>query len=610
MSVGETEFPHTQLRPLDINIDGGVLRSQRHNDIFFSNEDGLQESCYVFLEGTRLEQALLSSEHIVIAETGFGTGLNLAATMQLVERLGVKTHIDYISFEACPLTEDLIEKAHAPFTSVKAYSEAIRSVLPPRWPGTHYRSLLKGQIDLHLHYGLAEILMKRQAFSADIWFLDGFTPAKNADLWSADLCMQIARLSAADARLATFTVAANVRNHLAAAGFMLEKRAGFGRKRDMLTGTIPKQNRSKPESPQKVAIIGGGIAGASLCAGLHHLSIEHVLIDEAPVLASGASGNPLGLQIPRLRVVDHAMSRLSLSAFSTVLELSDAAGALLSKGVVALDMPDREATRHEKLVKQGWPSDLVCRLSSSATKTVAGMDLGMGGMHYPLAQVISPPKLVAHLAENSHVICGAKINQIQRTEKSGWTVTLSDGQYIEADHLVLAAGAGLPALLTQLNLPDLPLQVTSGQLTYFPQDNPMSELKTALNYGGYMAQDSEGRYVAGASFDRSASIGQSDEAHDHNLKLMPKLLAQKMSEKGLDGRVSLRLATTDRWPLMGTYAPGISILSALSALGLTLAPLLGHVLARQLAGKPAIIDTDTLSILDPLRFAKRAAKRS
>ena len=91
---------------------------------------------------------------------------------------------------------------------------------------------------------------------------------------------------------------------------------------------------------------------------------------------------------------------------------------------------------------------------------------------------------------------------------------------------------------------------------------------------------------------------------------MPPALAEIAAQTGLEGRVSRRLATTDRWPLLGVYAPGVSILSALSALGLTLAPLLGQVLARQLAGMPPAIDSETLAILAPDRFAKRAAKRS
>ena len=609
MSQDEIKAAHPTLRPLDISVENGVLRSRQYDDIFFSNEDGLKESVYVFLEGTELSQKLLSSNHITIAETGFGTGLNLTAVMQLVDRLGVKTKIDYISFENCPLTDELIEIAHQKFQAIKPYSTELRKNLPPRWPGAHFRHLSNGQINLHLHYGTAENLMPKLDFQADIWFLDGFSPAKNTDLWSSDLCKEIARLSAPDARIATFTVAAHVRKGLEEAGFVLEKRPGFGRKRDMLTASLSQTSRPNNSIPQNIVVIGGGIAGASIAAGLYQAGFNHVLIDEAPELATAASGNPLGLQIPRLRVVDQPMSRLSLSAFSTAMDVVEDADALISKGVIALDMPEREAVRHRKLSAQGWPTDLLQYVSPDETSKMLGMELEMGAMFYPTAQVISPAKLTRHLAKNSMQILGHAIKKVQKIDEGSWHIYLSNGQKIEADHIILAAGAGLPKLLKIFDLPELPLQVTSGQLTYFPSDSSQAAPNFALNYGGYVALDADGKLVAGASFDRSGSMSLSDDAHNHNLGLMPPALANKLSKGSIDGRVSQRLATTDRWPLMGHYAHGISVISALSALGLTFAPLLGQIHAQKLAHRPFIVDREILSVLDPMRFAKRAAKR-
>ena len=598
---------HANLRPLAISVDDGVLRSTLHGDIFFSNEDGLAESQYVFLDGTDIETQLLQNDHLVIAETGFGTGLNLAALMHLIDRLGVKTKIDYISFEACPLTPELIEIAHRPFPDIHSYSQEICSQLPPRWPGAHFRSLRDGQLQLHLHYGEAEFLMPRLDFEANIWFLDGFSPSKNADLWSPKICHEIARLSASDAKLATFTVAASVRDGLNEAGFALEKRPGFGRKRDMLVARLQGSVATKPKPVQKVAILGGGIAGAAIAAGLRQIGIEHILIDKQGTLASAASGNPVGLQSPRLRVEDHPISRLSISAFSSASVAADKAGAVISKGTIALDMPAREGERHEKLAKQGWPANLLQALNPEELEALAGVPLGVGGLYYPQAQTISPVALTHALAEGSAMITGKGTPSISK-ETEGWFIQFDDGQTLLASHLVLAAGSDLTDILQQLGCPALPLQVTSGQLSYFPEDNHMSGLKMALHYGGYIAADAANRFIAGASFDRTASMELSEEAHAHNIGLMPEPLAKVASRTGLNGRVSRRLATSDRWPLCGNYASDLSIISALGARGLTLAPLLGEVLARQIAGRPAGLDREILDMIDPKRFQKRLAK--
>ena len=608
---------HARLRPLDIVETDGILRSSRHDDVYFSVENGLAETNHVFLDGTGLAARLEDEAPLVIAETGFGTGLNLAAVMALVAETGSRTPIDYISFEACPLTRELIAKAHAPFPEIKSYSTQIQNILPPRWPGAHFRSLMAGQIQLHLHYGEAEQLMPRLDFAADIWFLDGFSPVKNTDLWNADICKQIARLTAPSGRLATFSVASIVREGLKASGFEIEKRPGFGRKRDMLTAhmpikdvdSLPATSQTRLSVPSKVAIIGGGIAGAAVAAGLQKLGIDHVIIERRSALARAASGNPLGLQSPKLRVEDHPISRLSVSAFSTAHTEAASKGAVISTGIIALDMPEREAQRHQRLAMQGWPDDLLHYLDADDVADKAGLQLGQGGLYFPHAHVIDPAVLTRGLAADSPQILNAEIEEISGSADEGWQLSLAGGEVIRADHLVLATGSDLPDYLDRLELPPLPLQITSGQLSILPEDNQMGGLAMALQYGGYIAADKAGHFIAGASFDRSANLEITQAAHTHNTALMPPALALYMPSDGLRGRVSCRLATSDRWPLSGQYAPGISILSALGARGLTLAPLLGEVLARQLAGRPMGLDREIIEIIDPLRFARRQAKR-
>ena len=145
------------------------------------------------------------------------------AVLALRDKVNQDCQIDFVSFEACPLTAEIIEKAHRPFPEIAQYSQILKRQLPPRWHGYHKVNLEPGRTHLHLYYGDAFAHIIELDFQADIWFLDGFNPKQNTDLWHDDIMAEIARCSHEGARLATFTVAASVRNALRNAGFELQK---------------------------------------------------------------------------------------------------------------------------------------------------------------------------------------------------------------------------------------------------------------------------------------------------------------------------------------------------------------------------------------------------
>ena len=232
--------PLPQLPPVAVSFDDGILRATEFGDVYFSAEDGLAESRHVFLRGNGLPDRLMDNPSLVIAETGFGTGLNLLALCAAIQASASSCQIDYISFEAAPLEAADAARAHTAFPELAGLSEELTGQWPRRWHGVHRLSLLGGQVRVQLHYGQAEESLPRLSFAADMWFLDGFSPAKNPQLWSQQLCSEIGRLSKKGATLATFTVARQVRTHLTEAGFILEKAPGFGSKRDMLKGLYNK----------------------------------------------------------------------------------------------------------------------------------------------------------------------------------------------------------------------------------------------------------------------------------------------------------------------------------------------------------------------------------
>jgi len=581
----------------------GVLRADDFDDLYFDALDGLAESQYVFIKGTQLPDKLRSSSHLTIAETGFGTGLNFLAVLDLLSAFP-HHQIDYISYELRPLSHEIMAASHAAFPTLASYSAALLANLPPRWPGLHLRHFNNGQVRLHLYYGAAETLLAESAFQADIWFLDGFAPAKNPQIWSPTVLNHIGRLTRAGGHLASFTAAGTVRGGLSAAGFNIQKQPGFGRKRDMITG-VKAGSAAVPTKPRTVGIIGGGIAGASVAAGLRHRAIDATILDAGPGLATAASGNRLALQTPRLTVDHNDASQLSAACLAFAAHCSDQAGATCADKVISLDWPDREAARQAKFRGQFWPDDLLRAVDVDTAAQDAGIPLPTAGVVYDFGRVIAPVRLCQHLAGSTPLIVDAKISDIIRNDH-GLMLTTEDGRQFSFDQIVVATGAGLPETLRQLAIAGVRVDITAGQVSHIPQQPALNALKAGLSFGGYLTPCHDGFHELGATFDRSGQAIGDDHAFCHNRDLLPPALKEILLH--LDsclGRNSQRASTPDRNPVMGQLAADVYVLGAVGARGFTMAPLLGEYLAAQIALMPNCLNQTIQAALDPFRFRLR-----
>jgi len=593
----------------------GVLRADDFDDLYFSTDDGLGEARHVFLDGNDLAGRIAAAPQFTIAETGFGTGLNFLAVMALLESNAPKRNqldcqIDYISFESRPLPAVVMAQSHQAFPDLARHSDELIAALPPQWPGLHRRDFLQGRLRLHLIYGDANDAMAKADFVADAWFLDGFTPAKNPQLWNQDLLTAIGRLTRAGGSFATFTVASVVRQRLAEAGFELEKRPGFGRKRDMLIG----RKRTGILTPQPaaqnrdIAIIGGGIAGASVAAGLVARGITPHIIDARDRLAGGASGNRLALQSPRLSVDHNVASRMSVDCLSFAAGCSDAALAVVADRVISLDWPDREAVRQAKFRTQFWPDDLMQFVDAKTISSEAGIDIPLGGVVHHWGRVIDPICLTKHLAKGAETHFGFSVVGMRRDDGK-YHLIADDGRQLICDQLVVAAGADLAVLHQMLAIQGIAIDVTSGQVSHVPETVALAGLRAGISFGGYLTPAQDGFHELGATFDREGNIEILASAHLHNKQLLPHGLGDSLPDPASYGaRVSRRASSADRNPVCGKINDDLFILGALGARGLTLAPLLGDMLAAEILGMPVTLTRDIRRVLDPCRFRLRASR--
>lgn len=211
------------------------------NDIYFSTEDGLQETEYVFIEHNQLKQRFVQPglNHFIIIETGFGTGLNfLAVCAQWLALAPVEAKLHYVSIEKYPLKLADLQRAMQLQPQFNLVSSELISKYAGLESGPNQFNLASSRIRIDLRIGDIATQLPQINNMADAWLLDGFAPAKNADMWSGKVFEHIARLSRINTTFATFTSAGAVRRGLSGVGFKVQKHAGFGKKREMLSGTF------------------------------------------------------------------------------------------------------------------------------------------------------------------------------------------------------------------------------------------------------------------------------------------------------------------------------------------------------------------------------------
>jgi tRNA U34 5-methylaminomethyl-2-thiouridine-forming methyltransferase MnmC len=206
--------------------DGDVPVSTRFDDPYFSLEDGLAETRHVFLAGNDLPARFRDGFHI--AELGFGTGLNLLAALDAWRAAGIAGRLVYTSFEAFPMAAPDMRRAQGRFADLAALAAG----LAPHWRGGAQRITLD-DLDFTLVTGDARETLSPWPHEADAWFLDGFSPAKNPEMWQPALMAEVARHTAKGGTAATYTAAGFVRRGLEAAGFSVSRVKGYGRKRHM-----------------------------------------------------------------------------------------------------------------------------------------------------------------------------------------------------------------------------------------------------------------------------------------------------------------------------------------------------------------------------------------
>ncbi|MFN7113708.1 MAG: bifunctional tRNA (5-methylaminomethyl-2-thiouridine)(34)-methyltransferase MnmD/FAD-dependent 5-carboxymethylaminomethyl-2-thiouridine(34) oxidoreductase MnmC [Alphaproteobacteria bacterium] len=609
--------------------ENGDLESLDYGDVYFQRGAGFAESDYVFLRHSNLAArfSTLGAESFHIGELGFGTGMNFLLSAALfLATAPHDAHLVYVSIEKHPIPPEMLAQIYAQWPQHADICAQIKAQYPPLIEGFHTLLLADGRIRLMLCFGDVADMLPQIDGDFDAWFMDGFSPAKNPDMWHEDLFPAIAARTKPQGTLATFSVAGHMRRAFKALGFDVRKVKGFGIKWSMTTAQ--KSGAAKTPAPRRhIAVLGGGIAGCSAAYALARRGHRVTLIDRQKSVAQETSGNPVGIVYPKITIDPSPAGKLYAHGFCYTRMLCSALPlpSWTACGVTHIDKDAEEAERHRRQVDNNSlpPEYAVCE---------------EGQLHLPMAGYLCPPDFCAALGKHP-LIETVFAHTGAALEKDGvsWRVLDADQKLIcLADDVVIALGN------QSKDLPQtswLPLQSLRGQISCIRPTAASAALDTVICHEGYISPPIKGIQYIGATFQKepAAEAALRPEDNVENLEKLARHLPQLnvTAADVIGARAGYRAATPDKLPAAGRAPDAPAVCTAFADLrfnaaaddrplplidsvyistgfgahGMTTAPLCGEMIAAMISDEPLPVPRDLAAALAPVRFLLRDLRR-
>src|SRR5574340_321038 len=598
--------------PASLEFRDGVPYSAAYGDIYHSADGGAGQAQHVFLQGCGLPERWAGHASFAVLETGFGTGLNFLTTWGAWRddpQRPMRLH--FLSVEKHPFRTDDLARLHAQWPQFAALSAELLANWPVLTPGFHRIALDGGRVQLTLMLGDAADCLPQVEVAVNAFYLDGFAPHVNADLWQGRLFGELARLAKPGATAATYTVAAAVRQGLTQAGFVCEKRTGYGRKRHCLSARLAGESTpGEPARPRHVAVIGAGVAGAATAHALTERGIEVTVLERAEAIAQGASGNPVGVFRPLVSRDDSRATRLTRAAFLHDLRAwARLPGVEWSRcGVLQLTKDAAAAAKQQQaLAAIAPPQEFARWVELDEARELANWPVAAPGAFYPTAGWVVPATLcrawLGHPMIHLRTACAvARLNEVS----AGWQLLDEAGAVlVEVDAVVLANARDASSLV-----PDQawPLHTVRGQITQLAPGS-LPEISRVIAREGYVVQGIE-RPLVGATYehddDDTAPRATSDLANLARLETILPGASEHFPPDAVAGRASLRATLPDRLPLVGAadVHPGLYVAAGYASRGVVWAGLLGEALADLMTGAPLPLESDLMQAIAPARFRR------
>ena len=598
--------------------------SKQFGDVYFSKDNGLLETRHVFLNGNDLTERLSQLhdyQYFCVGETGFGTGLNILTLWQLWQqvRLDNHSHLHVVSVEKFPLNKADLIRALNVWTELKPLAEKLIQQYPLPIAGCHRLSFPEERFSIDLWLGDAQDIFptipKTQTVNA--WFLDGFAPSCNPDMWQANVLDHMVRLSDFGTTFASFSVAGVLKRGLKQHGIQISRPRGFGHKREMLKAiwldtsqtetqsqdsetTIAAPPKSETSKQRKIAIIGAGIAGLSSAWAFAQRGHQVTIYEQNEPL-SGASGNPLALLNPKLCPIEQAHEHLMTLSWQHALNFYPQFKAFRSIQVQQIAL--KNADELSGLVEQ-YPENVL----TANTTLECFPETEFPSLTLHQAGAVSPHQLRDEILQHANIrIEKVKISRLESTDSQ---VTLWQDQQIIAitDHAIVCCAKQSAELFENYPV----LKPIRGQVSWVENSQRPLALDQAYSYGGYCMQLDTAQLILGASFYPNrddAEVLTEDHVHNYELihSVFPNYAQGLPSVDTWQGRASVRAQSLDYFPLVGKIQNlgQIYTFAGLGSKGFLFAPLCSEILAALILGELCPVPQSLLDKLNPQRFEKK-----
>ncbi len=639
----------------------GQPYSSLFDDIYYSSDEnesvsGESEFKHVFFKNNGLPERWDSGKDFVIAELGFGSGLNCVLTirewLKHCEVSNSNKTLHYIAIEKHPLSAETITELMSRYPELRGYSDELVENYPPAVEATHRRSLFDNRVVIHFKFMDVADALDDDGLEVDAWYLDGFSPAKNPAMWSEKLFALIVSNSRNGATCSTYTAAGFVKRNMQKAGLKTDKVKGFGKKREMLvarladavTGnkeTQPFRYRDKPwfQRPARLdvsirtaTIIGAGIAGLSLAYSLVQRGWSVTVVDKHGGLAKGASSNPAPIVYPRLSVNNDIDMMFYTSSYCHALhvlnKLQKTSKQQFWFGGGLLQSVDEK--RLNKILDEfHFNEDYISKTGVTPDGEVT--------VDYVTAGVVLPAILCDVLKDECAAnlkIIKADIDEVRLCGKK-WCC-FSDAESILDDEVLIVANG---TEINELGLPlEFPVEAVRGQVAVLSENQASSQIKKTRNAAVHITPAIDGKHYLGATYDRGSNITTATQEDSKVLlQSLNNIYPEMFSDDDCcDAWVGFRTISKDRVPIVGAipdvsfydeeyadirhgsntriyrgaaYLDGLYISAAHGSRGFTSSFLSAEIVASLIDGTPMPVSKRVLDYLSPSRFVVNDLKR-
>lgn len=600
--------------------EDGRIFAPDFGDVYATTAGAWGQADAVFIAGCELPDRWQQSACLRLLETGFGLGVNFLSAWASLKASRGQARLDYVSIEKHPFTrEDLSQALSLSLDSVPAQqsaplrrlAERLVSQWPPLLAGFHTLELDE-HVTLTLVFADIDDALARLAGRFDAFFLDGFAPDRNPAMWSPQVMNSLATLAAPGARLSSWCVAGAVRRALAAAGFNVSKRPGYGGKRDCLSAQWPAEGAAGQPVPAastvataavpatSAIVIGAGIAGASVARQLARRGLD-VLVLERDRPAEGGSGNPVAVVRPEPGGASNPITELTAAGVTWLKRWIETNASDIPHDWCGVLRIARDERKRDKMAQQasGMENDWLEAVDLPQAARLCGMTPAESGFHLPQAAWLKPADLVAAILAHPRIDIRSQA-KVVALDRAGdiWQVQLADGCEITAPLVVLTTAFDQGLGATRLSLGR-----ARGQLSRLASEagRPLQKI---VCRDGYITPAVDGFHTLGATVQHDDEETQARRSDDEqNFERLQRLLPGFAPDASVleSGRVGWRSTTPDRLPLVGALDSGLYVSLGHGARGITCAPLCGEFLAAMICDEPLPLGKEWVSRLDPMR---------